>query len=339
MAARQGQKIKILALLDILRRETDEEHPLNATELCEKLEEMGITAERKSVYGDIEELVGYGMDIICTRTPRRGFFMASRTFEKPEIFLLSDAVRSADFISTKKARELVKKLGGMMSVYEEKRQRNLVYFDRPERGANEELYYLIDGINTAIEQGKKIRFGYTTRVLADGRNLENRTKKMTVSPYAMTWQDDHYYLIANHEKYDNLSHYRIDRMHGVEVLDETTRPFCEVSPYTDAFDVADYTAKRFGMYTGEAQEITLRCHRKIIEQVVDRFSAKIFIQNVDEEHFCFSSKAVISDALVTWLIHYGDAVEVLAPESLKERMVARAEQVLAVYSGNGEKKS
>ncbi len=339
MAARQGQKIKLLCLLDILRRQTDEDHPLSAGELCRKLGEQGVTAERKSIYSDIETLVGYGFDILCTRVPKSGYFMASREFEVPEVYLLMDAVRSADFISAKKSRELAAKLGGMLSVHQERRHRTAVYYDRPERSGNEEIYYLIDGISTAIETGKKISFEYKNRVLADGRQLSAKTKKMTVSPYALTWQDDHYYLIANYEKYDNLMHLRVDRMHGVSVLEEVARPFGEVSEYKEVFDIADYTAKRFGMYSGEAQEITLRCKKEIIEQVTDRFSDKIFIRNVEGETFEFSAKSVVSDALVTWILHYGASMEVLAPEALKERVRERARAVLNQYSEKPEKKA
>lgn len=331
MAARQGQKIKLLCLLDILRRETDEDHPLSASELCEKLSEQGVTAERKSIYSDIDTLIGYGVDILCTRVPKAGYFMASREFEVPEVYLLTDAVRSADFISAKKARELTAKLGRMLSVHQERRHRTAVYYDRPERSYNEEIYYLIDGISTAIETGKKISFEYKTRVLADGRKLTFKTRKMTVSPYAMTWQDDHYYLIANYEKYDNLMHLRIDRMHGISVLEEAARPFSQVSEYKSMFDIADYTQKRFSMYTGEAQEITLRCKKEIVEQVTDRFTEKIFIRNVDEEWFEFSAKAAVSDALVTWILHYGETMQVLAPEELKDRVIARAQAVLSQY--------
>ena len=206
-----------------------------------------------------------------------------------------------------------------------------MFYDRPNRCRNEELFYLIDAISSAISKGKKISFQYATRVLTAERTLGEKIKDRTVSPYAMTWQDDHYYLICNYEKYDNLLNLRIDRMHGVTVLSEDARPFCEVSPYREVFDVADYTGKLFGMYTGSPEKITLQCDKNIIEQVVDRFSEKIFITNVDENTFSFSTEAVISDALVTWLMHYGDTVRVLAPPRLKEQIVARAEKVLALY--------
>ena len=118
MAARRGQKLKLLYILDILRKYTDEEHPMNATDICKELEKLSVTAERKSVYDDIEQLIYYGADIIKTRVPKNGFYLGSREFELPEIFLLTDAVRAAKFISTKKTRTLISKLDSMLSVYQ-----------------------------------------------------------------------------------------------------------------------------------------------------------------------------------------------------------------------------
>lgn len=243
MAARRGQKLKLLYIVKILTQLTDEEHPMSATEICERLAECGVTAERKSIYNDIECLVSFGYDIIFTRTPKNGYFLASREFELPEIFLLCDAVRTAKFISEKKTRELTAKLDGLISKYQSKRNIHGIYIDSSNKTHNEELFYNIDSINTAITEGKKIKFTYSKRVLQEGKNIITESKTRIVSPYAMTWQFDYYYLIGNYEKYDNLMNLRIDRIHSVEILDEPIRHFSEVSDYSDTFDVADYTKK------------------------------------------------------------------------------------------------
>ena len=147
----------------------------------------------------------------------------------------------------------------------------------------------------------------------------------------MTWQDDHYYLIGNYDKYDNLIHMRIDRMRSVNELNEPVRPFSEVSEYRDVFDVADYTKKLFSMFGGETQEIELRCSKNVLEQVADRFGENIFIRNVTDTHFSFSVKAVISGALATWIMNYGEDIEVLSPQSLKDMITDRAEEILRIY--------
>ncbi len=330
--ARRGQKVKLLYIIKILTEFTDDEHPLSATEICEKLAAYDVTAERKAIYDDINCLIDFGYDIIQTRVPKNGYFLASREFELPEIFLLGDAVRTAKFISEKKTRELTKKLDNLVSRYQAKSNLRGIYIDGSSKTHNEELFYNIDSINTAIEQGKKIKFTYTKKILREGKQIVTESKTRTVSPYAMTWQFDYYYLIGNYEKYDNLMNLRIDRIHSVEILDEPIRHFSEVSDYRDTFDVADYTKKLFGMFGGNMQEIKLRCSNKILEQVTDRFGDRIFITNVTDKTFDFTVKAAISDALVTWITNYSDMIKVLRPEELCDKIVDRAKRILNVYN-------
>lgn len=331
MAERTGQKVKLLHIIDILRHNTDEDHPINATEICEELAKRGITAERKAIYSDLDVLLDFGFDIVHTGTPKRGVFLGSRELEEPEINLLCDAVRAANFISVKKSRELINKLEGILSVHWSKKHALNVYMDTEGKCDNEELFYIIDCISDAIENRHKLTLKYSVRELDDDRQIIDRVREMKVSPYAMTWQDDHYYLICNYDKYDNLIHLRIDRMHSVNETEEAVRHFSEVSKYTDSFDVADYTRRLFSMYGGEAEEVELKCSRSILEQVADRFSENIFIKKVTDTHFSISINAVISDALVTWIINYGEKIEVTSPETLRNMVADRARKVLEIY--------
>lgn len=332
MAPRNGQKLKLLYIIEMLRRDTDEDHPISAPEICDKLAANGITAERKAIYGDIETLIDFGYDIVKTRVPKAGYFLASREFEVPEIYLLSDAVRTARFISAKKTRELISKLDGMLSDYQAKKRNKGIYIDGMGKCTNEEIFYNIDGISRAIENRHKIILKYGVRELDSNREIKTVLKERVISPYAMTWQDDHYYLIGNYEKYDNLIHMRIDRMRSVTETNEKIRPFSEVSEYKDTFDVADYTKKLFSMFGGETQEIELCCNKRILEQLTDRFGENIFIRNVTDTHFSFSAKAVISEALATWIMNYGEDIEVIAPQKLKSMITDRAEKILHMYA-------
>ena len=331
MAGRSNQKLKLIYILDILKRYSDEENPLNSIDIAERLSVYGIEAERKSIYGDIALLEQYGCDIIKTSIPKRGWFIGEREFEAPEIYLLCDAVRTAKFISSKKTKELVSKLNDMLSVEQSKRLKRSVFFDTVEKCSNEELYYSIDKISTAIDNKKQIRLIYSNRSFDSNRQIKRSEKQMVINPYALSWQDDYYYLIGNHAKYDNLIHLRLDRISDVEILDQKVRHFSEVSEYTDIFDTADYTNKLFGMYSGKETEIELCCDNSITEQILDRFSEKIFIKKVTENTFNLTVKAVISDALVTWIINYGAKVKVEKPAELQDMVMRRAKEVLENY--------
>lgn len=330
MARSGGQKLKILYILEILKKYSDEEHPINAAEIAEKLEDYCIFAERKSIYGDIAALEEYGYDIIKTETPKRGWFIGDREFEVPEIYLLCDAVRSAKFISAKKTRELVSKLSDMLSVYQSGK-RNNVFFEAADKCPNEAIYYNIDNIVSAIENKKQIKINYSRRKFTDEREIVASEKQMIINPYALTWQDDGYYLIGNHTKYENLIHLRLDRISLVEMLSEKARHFSEVCEYKDVFDTADYTKKLFGMYSGEICDVELCCDNSLSEQVFDRFTEKIFIKKVTDSTFNFTVKAVVSDALVTWIINFGGKIKAVKPENLKNMVKQRAMDILESY--------
>ena len=332
MEARLGSKLKILYIVDILRKFSDEENPINASEICEKLNDLGIKAERKAIYDDIENLMLYGYDIIKTRTPRAGYCLASREFELPEIYLLTDAVQSADFITPKKTRELVSKLEAMMSKEQARARENSIYIEYKNKCDNEEIYFSIDTLRQAIEAGKKVTLKYRTRQIDDSRKITINEREFKLSPYALIWMEDHYYLVCNNEKYDNLMHLRLDRMKSVSCLSENFRHFSEVCDYKDRFDTADYALKTFNMFGGELCEIELSCSSKILEQVIDRFGDKIHIIGAGDGRFSFRIKGLISEGLVGWIMEFGGDIEVISPQSLRDMIGEKISLLEKIYS-------
>ncbi len=324
-------KLRLLYVLDILKKYSDEDHPLDSADIIDKLDSLDITANRKTIYDDISALEFYGCDIIKTSLPKTGWFIGEREFEVPEIYLLCDAVRSAKFISSKKTRELLSKLNSLLSVNTVASRKDAVFYDLSDKAGNEEIYYTIDKINRAIIDKKQIKLAYTTRILDDNRQIKRKTKEMVINPYSLAWQDDYYYLLGNHSKYDNLIHLRVDKIGSVEILETDCRHFSLVSDYKDYFDTADYLSRLFGMFSGTLTEIELCCNKKIIEQVFDRFSQDIFIKNVTENEFSFSVKAAISSAMVTWIMNYGSDIKVVKPDILKDMIKERAKDILKNY--------
>ncbi|MBQ1231186.1 MAG: WYL domain-containing protein [Clostridia bacterium] len=330
MGGTKGQKIRLLYLADIFRKYTDEEHPLSSASLIEKLEEYGISAERKAIYDDISVLCEYGLDIIKTRVPYSGFYLSEREFEIPEIYLLSDAVQAASFISRKKTVDMIEKLEKMLSRSQAKSVSRSVYIDNRNKCSNEEIFYNIDAATRAIESGKKLSLTYCRREIGES-GIVTQEKKMIVSPYGLLWSGNHYYLVCNNEKYDNLMHLRLDRMKKVSVAEGDLRHFSEVSEYKNYFDIADYAQKTFNMFGGELKNITLLCDNAILEQIIDRFTDKISIRREGEERFSFTAKALISDGLIDFIMQFSDAVEVIAPADVREMVQKKAERIWKKY--------
>lgn len=311
----KNSKLRVLKELEFIKKYSDELNPVSIAEITEMLENEGISADRKAIYDDIQSMIDAGFDIVYTRTPKNGYVLLSREFEVPEVYLLSDAVESAGFISTGKTKELITKLEGLLSKNQADNIKKQVFINNRIKTDNEEIYYVIDAISNAVNACKKIKFLYVKRSFA-GKTLVKTQKEMCVSPYAVLWSNDHYYLICNNEKYDNLMHLRIDRIKKIEALKENWRHFSEVSEYKTIFDVADYSKKAANMFGGELKKITLQCNVSIIDQVIDKFGENLNIKEVDDDHFIFDAYALISEGLEGWILQFGSKMKALSPKSL-----------------------
>ena len=327
----QKSKLKTLYVLKFLDELSDENHPLSSSDLIELLNEKGITCERKSVYADVEALKEIGFDIISTTLPKRGFFMANRTFELAQVRLLIDAVTFAGFITPKKTLDLVEKLETLVSKSQATELKPKFYFDSSNKCDNEEIYYVIDTLNEAISKNLMVKFTYKRRNI-DKENNKNYTSKVhTVSPYGLIWKDDHYYLVCNNSKFDDLSNLRVDRMSKVEILNKHCRNVCEVSEYRDVFDAYDYSSKMFNMFTGETMDVKLLCDLDLREEIMDRFGAKIPLKAVDINHFETNINVAVSQGLVSWIMNFGDKIKVLEPQSLADSVVSKAKDIINIY--------
>ncbi len=332
MAGVQKSKLKLLYIVDILRKKTDENHYLAATEICDELSQLDIPAERKSIYNDIDILREYGFDIIHTGSKNRGgYFLGAREFELAELRLLSDAVQAANFISQKKTNQLVQKIESFASEKQAKILHSQVYVDNRPKCKNEEIYYTISLLDEAISAKVKVNFTYTRRRITEEFKTAKEEKSFTVSPYALIWSDDHYYLVCNNEKYDNLMHLRIDKIKHLEKTSLPARHFSEVSDYKNYFDSADYASKLFNMYSGEPKPVEFICNNDTLEPMLDRFGENVKIQKYDDEHFVLRTNVASSECLVAWIVQFGGRVKVKSPNDLIYSVKQKAAEILEIY--------
>ena len=327
-----SQKGKLLVLLKIFETMTDEEHPLTAPELVDELKKRGVSVERKKVFRDIEALGDFGYDIVLQRGKKAGYFLASRSFEVAEVRLLTDAVQSAWFITPKKTKQLLKKLEVLLSKHQAKSISRQVYVDSRLKCNNEQIYYTIDILNKAVAEGLKVTFAYRKNEFRSPSAGKKEDRAFVVSPYALLWSNDKYYLVGNYEKYDNLSHFRIDRIFKAEITDRESRDFEEVCEYTGKFDVADYAKRNFNMFGGVPGSIELKCKNEIYEIITDRFGDDISVHQFGDGHFIVRDNVHISDGLVRWLVEFGDVIEVISPASLRLNVVERINKISNNYA-------
>ena len=305
-----NQRLKILYLYKILLEKTDEEHYITMPEIIHQLELYGISAGRKALYEDIDALKAYGLDIVSLKGNVSGYYVASREFELPELKLLADAVCSSRFLTEKKSNELLKKIENLSSVHEANQIHRQVYVKNRIKSVNERIYINVDHIHRAITEGKQISFKYFDYDTAKKKKYRDGLR--ICSPYALSWDDERYYLIAYYEKYSDISNFRIDRMESVEILDEP------IVPMPENFNVVEYMNSMFSMFSGKPIDVKMRFHISLVNSVIDRFGKDIFITPDGDEHFIVRANIRAGKPFFGWLFMFGENAEILAPENIKE---------------------
>lgn len=327
MAKQPNQKLKILHLARILMEQTDAEHSLNVQELIHQLNLCGIECERKSLYDDIEALRSFGMEIETRRGRSYRYYVEERPFELPELKLLADAVASSRFITHKKSEELIGKLAALTSKPQASRLRRQVYMANRPKSRNEQVYYNIDGLHEALADHRKISFRYFDYTVTKEKQYRRQGAEYVMSPCALVWDDEKYYLIAYYPKYNSILHFRVDKMEHIRVLEEKA----DTPPAELHFDPAQYAQKTFGMYGGEEETIRLRFANDLIGVVLDRFGQGILVWRDGEDHFVVDVKVAVSPQFYSWLFAFGTRVQVLHPQAVADGLAQMARQVAEQY--------
>ncbi len=328
MSNRHSSKLKILYIMKILLEQTDEKHVMTISQLIAKLAIYGIEAERKAIYKDIELLTEFGLDIICVKSRSNEYFVASREFEIPELRMMIDAISSTKTISYKKSKLLIQKVERLTSIHEAKRIHKNISLDDQVKNTNEEIYYNVDKIENAIKDNMRIKFKYFDYTIDKTRKLRRNGEWYEVSPYALTWAEDHYYMVAYYKFYDCISNFRVDRMLSIETINER-RVLLEGAKY---FNVADYKKKNFRMYGGEPVMVKVQFDNSLVNPVLDRFGKDITLYKTTEKCFHINIEVVPSHTFYSWLFMFGDKVKIVSPEEIRNKMQLMAQDIVTLYN-------
>ena len=325
MAESTAKKLKILHIMQFLTEQSDEDHPVTLEDIHQYLLSKGIEAERKSIYNDINLLRDFGLDILSQRGRDSNYRLLSRPFELAELKLLVDAVESSRFVTTKKTQELINKLAGLASRHQAQTLQHQLIRTGKVKAVNEAVFYTIDTVHQAIAQDRQISFRYQEHTINRQIRFRRGGERYHVSPYAMTWDDENYYLIAHYARYGRLSQFRIDRMNDVQV---SQHPRDRIDP---GVDLGDYVRSTFGMFSGDSEELTIRFDQSLLQVVVDRFGPQVTLHTEDEQSFTVLVKVVVSPSFWGWLFQFGDKAQVLAPQSARLAYQTQCEKVMAAH--------
>ena len=333
MARSAYQKLKPLYIMNYLLQNSDEDHLVSMSQLIEHLAAHGIPSERKSVYDDIEALRVFGLDIVQGGSGKNaGYYIANRSFELPELKLLVDSVQSSKFITDKKTATLIKKIETLASIHEAQLLNRQVYVKNRIKTMNESIYYNIDAIQSGISQNKKIQFKYFEYTVQKTRHYRKDGAFYVVSPFAMTWDDENYYLVAFDSQAGIIKHYRVDKMTEISSTEEDRDG---LDAY-QALDMAVYARKVFGMFSGEEESVQLRFENHLVGAVLDRLGQDVFIIADGDDHFTVRADVVVSPQFFAWVTGFGAAAQIIGPDDVVEKMRQHINSVAALYSPAGQ---
>lgn len=327
MPKSENQKQKLLYIAQYLIENTDENHAVSTPQLIEYLKSQGIKAERKSIYNDIDTLNDFGMDIIRSDEHRGGYMLASRPFELAEVKLLVDLVQSSKFITEKKSRELISKLETLTSKYDAKAMRRQVEIVGRSKNHNENIYYSVDLIHSAISKNVRIKFHYFEWDVNKDMKLRKDGGFYEVSPWKLTWDDENYYLIAFDEAANQIRFYRVDKMLDVALTEESRVG-------KDAFenmDMAQFSKKIFGMFAGDEKTVRIRLKNAKVGVIVDTFGADVSIRPDGEAHAIARMEVIVSPQFFGWLAGLGNCVQIISPDDVKEDYKNYLADIISCY--------
>ena len=277
-------------LLKYLYENTDEEHPISTTELVRIFVAEDAHAKRKTVKDDMDVLVGEGFDVVTVRGRNNSFFLGTRKFELPEVKLLIDAVSSSRFISAEKSETLINKLTDMVSRHQAEKVCRHLYTAEHVKADNKQIYYIVDAVTDAINEGKKIRFQYFDYDGKKEKCLRHDGAEYSVSPYALVWDDSHYYMCGYSDAKQMIVNYRVDRMCNTEIKDE------KAVALPEGFSMDDYVRKQFHMFAGDETEVVLS---------EDTFQAKVHVAD--------------SPTFYGWVFPFEGKIQIVEPEEIREK--------------------
>lgn len=309
----EEKKISLIALLDVLKNYSDEQHPLSVKQIQQHISnDYHITLDRRTFYRHIETLTDLDYDISPFNENGKGYYLREREFEKSEVLLLCNAIHSSYLIPNKASKELINKLLNTQSKYTKKEFKQSVYIENTNKKDNKQFLLNIEQLSEAINNKKVITFNYT-KYNFDKELVNRREELYTLSPYFLIYKDEKTYVIGSNPKHEDLTHFRVDRMANIKVTnEEIPNPIKDEDPY-------EYAKTKLYMYHGEVHKVVLKCDNCILDPMIDVFGKDVSIEEVENNQFILTTKSS-SQGIVYLGLQYLDHLEVIEPFDAREQI-------------------
>lgn len=255
------------------------------------------------------------------------YHIGNRQFELAELKLLVDSVQSAKFITAKKSNELIKKIEGLASKYEALQLHRQIFVAGQVKTMNESIYYNVDRIHTAIAENSRITFQYFQWNVDKKMGFCHDGALYEVSPWALSWDDENYYLIAYDSVEESIKHFRVDKMLHIK----TNGKAREGKQIFKSFDMAVYSRKMFAMYGGEEEWVRIECENSFAGVMIDRFGKDVSMIRLDDKRFVVNVEVAVSRQFLAWIIGLGEGVMLVGPDNVVEMMNDEIERLVKQY--------
>lgn len=296
-------------------------------DVSEHLLTYGIHAERKSVYDDFLTLTSLGLTVGRMGTRPERYYLEERVFTLPELKMLTDAVLASRFITKENSREMIRKLSFFAGRHHAAELSRSFYVDHMTKTFNADVPDIIDRLQTALRLGVRVTYRYYDFTSRKEKRYHRNGGVYDVSPYALLWNDENYYLLAYDSEADLIKHFRVDKMENVRV---TTSPVCRPEKYA-RFDPAAYSTKTFAMYGGREELVTFRCAERLSGVMLDRFGMSPTFFPERSGRFSFSVRVNVSPTFYGWVMSFGTDMEIVSPPSVREEFAACLADISARY--------
>lgn len=299
---------RTLLVLKHLWEKSDEDHPITISNLREYLSQSNISADPRTLRKDIEQLIQLGVDIVCNRSVQNQYHVATRHFDSPEVKLLIDAIQSARFITPKKSKELINKLSTFVAPCDVKVLKRQLYVEGRTKANNESIYLTVDRLQTAITDEHKVRFQYFSYSAVKEKKLRHNGDFYDVSPYALVWYNDTYYLAGHHQRRGIVAKFRVDRIVNLEIVEE------DAIPKPADFSVAEFFAHEFSMFDGKDCRVELLCENPLMNSIIDRFGESVDTKIIDDKHFLATATVDLSSNFYGWVFASAGKMKIVGPQ-------------------------
>ena len=332
MYATGNKKMLNMLILEILKEYSDQEHRLTQQEIIRLLKSnYDMVCDRRSVKNNVVCLRELGYEI----SMEDGYYLLEREFDDVELRMLIDSVLFAKFLTQKQAKTLIEKLKSIGNKYFSAKVNHIINLPELRHGYNKQLMYVLDTINEAISQHKKISFVYN-QYGSDFKLHPKREEKYIVNPYQMVANNGFYYLIGNYDKYDDISHYRLDKMTCVEMLTEKVKQQNQVMGLEQGLNLPKHMAEHIYRCSGGSVTSNMLVDETIIGELVDWFGNDFYVIKKRQNNQVLVRLRCNEQAFFYWTLQYGPYVEVLEPVSLRRKIAEAVSEMNEKYNRNGE---